>query len=66
MEDKRYIHNRKNIALGKAKFYKYLIISDHHFVPKRASHQNFSVNHAWNATIALMPRCEEPAQVDPV
>ena len=66
MEDKRYIHNRRNIALRKAKFYKHLIISDHHFVPKRASHQNFSDNHAWNATIALMPRCEEPAQVDPV
>ena len=66
MEDKRCIHNRRNIALGKAKFYKYLIISDHHFVPKRASQQNFSDNHAWNATIALMPRCEEPAQVDPI
>ena len=66
MEDKRYIHNRKNINLRKAKFYKQLIISDHHFVPKRASQQNFSDNHAWNATIALIPRYEEPAQVDPV
>ena len=65
-EDKRYIHNRRHIALRKAKFYKYLIISDHHFVPKRASQQNFIDNHAWNATIALMSRCEEPAQVDPV
>ena len=39
MEDKRYIYNRRNIALRKAKFYKYLIISDHHFIPKHASHQ---------------------------
>ena len=45
-EDKRYIHNRRNIALRKIKFYKYLIINYHYFVPKRASHQKFSDNHA--------------------
>ena len=66
MRGKSYIHHRRNITLEKTEFYKYLIISDHHFISKRASHQNFGDNHAWNATIALMPRCEEPAQVDPV
>ena len=66
MKDKRYMHHRRNIALRKTKFYKYLIIMITIFISKRASHQNFSGNHAWNATIALMPRYEEPAQIDHV
>ena len=39
MRDRSYIHHRRNITLGKGKFYKYFVISDHQFIPKHASHQ---------------------------